>query len=174
MYDRRLRCPARAAQDLQNARALLGKRLSGLLHDQYYFNGEKSRENVGDLEWHFGEQEVLSMYLLNDGKSVGADALPLKEPISFEIEPNVTCAWQRANLLEGLSATHLVNATICEVEGIIDTLKEQQPRLTGFRITFETGDFLIFLNQGDNGAVLINKPPPAYAEIETRFVTHIE
>lgn len=30
----------RAAQDLHKARLLVGKRLSALMHDQYYFNGE--------------------------------------------------------------------------------------------------------------------------------------
>jgi hypothetical protein len=61
--------PARSGRDLQNARSLLGKRLSALLHDQYYFNDEKYLGDAGSLEWRFGEREVLSMYLLSDGES---------------------------------------------------------------------------------------------------------
>jgi hypothetical protein len=34
----------RAAQDLKNARLLVGKRLKALMHNQYYFNGEESLE----------------------------------------------------------------------------------------------------------------------------------
>lgn len=174
MPGRRFPYPARAVRDLHNARLLLGTRLNALLHDQYYFNGERSLGDVGSLEWRFDEQEFLSMYLLSDGESIGATSLPLDTPVSFEIEPNVTCSWKRENLLEGLSATHLENTTICEVEGILDTFNGQESRLVGFRVTFETGDFLIFLNQGDDAAVLINALPPTCVDIETRFVTSIE
>lgn len=75
MSSRHSPSPIRAVLDLQNARSLLGKRLSVLLHDQYYFNDEKDLGDIGSLEWRFGEQEVLSMYLLSDGEGVGADLL---------------------------------------------------------------------------------------------------
>ncbi|MGI4836292.1 MAG: hypothetical protein ACRYF9_01590 [Janthinobacterium lividum] len=165
--------PARAVQDLQNARSLLGKRLSKLLHDQYYFNDEKELRDIGALEWHFGEREVLSMYLLSDGERVGADLLPSDTPTAFEIEPNAACSWKRENLLAGLSATHLGNTKICAVEGILDSFSGHESWLAGFRVTFETGDFLIYLNQGDDAVVLINALPPVNVGLETRFVTSI-
>lgn len=165
--------PTRAVLDLQNARSLMGKRLSLLLHDQYYFNGEKDLGYIGSLEWHFGEQEVLSMYLLSDGEGVGSDLLPPDTVVSFEIELNVTCSWKRENLLAGLSATQLENIKICEVEGVLDSLNGQEPWLAGFRITFETGDSLIYLNQGDEAIVSINSLPPVNVGLETRFVTSI-
>lgn len=34
----------RAAQDLHRARLLVGKRLSALMHDQYYFNREGQKQ----------------------------------------------------------------------------------------------------------------------------------
>lgn len=174
MYSRYASSSTRAVLDLQNVRSLLGKRLSVLLHDQYYFNDEKNLEDIGSIEWGFGDQEVLSMYLLNDGERVGADLLPSLTPASFEIEPNATCSWKRENLLIGVSATHLENTKICEVEGILDSLNTQEPWLAGFRVTFETGDFLIYLNQGDNAVVLINALPPVSVGLETRFVTSIQ
>ena len=91
MSSRHSPSPTRAVLDLQNARSLLGKRLSVLLHDQYYFNDEKDLGDIGSLEWRFGEGEVLSMYLLSDGERVGADLFPSDTPAPFEIEPNVTC-----------------------------------------------------------------------------------
>ncbi|WDG40774.1 hypothetical protein PUP72_19260 [Pseudomonas synxantha] len=174
MSGRRSPSPARAVRDLQNARSLLGKHLSELLHDQYYFNDEKNLEDIGSLEWRFGEREVLSMYLLSDGERVGADLLPSVTPASFEIEPNATCSWRRENLLTGLSATHLENKKVCAVEGILDSLYGQEPWLAGFRVTFETGDSLIYLNQGDDAVVLINALPPVSVGLETRFVTSIQ
>ncbi|NMY72430.1 hypothetical protein HBO31_28760 [Pseudomonas sp. WS 5414] len=164
----------RAAQDLHTARLLVGKRLSALMHDQYYFNGERSLGDVGSIEWHFGEQEVISMYLLSDGESVGADIYPISTLVSFEIEPGVTCAWKRENLLAALSASHLEGEKVLEVKGILDALNGQVSRLVGFRIEFESGDFLIFLNQGDDAAMLVNTLPPACVEIETSFVTFIQ
>ncbi|WP_065873924.1 MULTISPECIES: hypothetical protein [unclassified Pseudomonas] len=174
MSGRRSPSPARAVRDLQNARSLLGKHLSELLHDQYYFNEEKNLRDIGSLEWRFGEREVLSMYLLSDGERVGADLLPSDTPASFEIEPNATCSWKRENLLTGLSATHLENKKVCAVEGILDSLYGQEPWLAGFRVTFETGDSLIYLNQGDDAVVLINALPPVSVGLETRFVTSIQ
>lgn len=165
--------PARAVQDLQNARSLLGKRLNELLHDQYYFNDEKERGDIGSLEWNFGEREVLSMYLLSDGERVGADLLPSDTPTAFEIEPNAACSWKRESLLAGLSVTHLGNTKICAVEGILDSFSGQEPWLAGFRVTFETGDFLIYFNQGDDAVVLFNALPPVNVTLETRFVTSI-
>lgn len=78
--------PARSGRDLQNARSLLGKRLSVLLHDQYYFNDEKYLGDIGSLEWRFSERETLSMYLLSDGERVGADLLPSDTPVSVGLE----------------------------------------------------------------------------------------
>lgn len=173
MSSRHSPSPTRAVLDLQNARSLLGRRLSVLLHDQYYFNNEKDLGDIGSLEWRFGEREVLSMYLLSDGERVGADLLPSDTPTSFEIEPNVTCSWKRENLLAGLSATHLENTKICAVEGILDSFNGQEPWLAGFRVTFETGDSLIYFNQGDDAVVLINALPPVSVGLETRFVTSI-
>ena len=45
------------------------------------------------------------------------------------------------------------------IQGIVDTLRNLDGRLVGFKITFETYDYLIFLNQGDEAVVLINKLP---------------
>jgi hypothetical protein len=164
----------RAAQDLQNARLLVGKRLRGLMHDQYYFNGEKNLGDVGSVQWLFGEQEMLSMYLLSDGESVGADLSSINTPNSFEIEPNATCSWKRENLLAVLSASWLEGQKVCEVEGILDSFNGQESRLVGFKIEFESEDFLIFINQGDDAVMLVNRLPPASVEIETSFVTFIQ
>lgn len=113
MHGRCAPYPARAYQDLSNARLLLGKRLTVLLHDQYYFNDEKCLTDIGSC----GEQKIVSMYLLSDGESVGADSLPLDTPISFEIEPGASCQWKRENLLAGLSASYLENKIINDDSG---------------------------------------------------------
>lgn len=173
MPDRYSSSPARAGRDLQNARSLLGKQLSDLVYYQYYFNHEKYLGDIGSLEWRFGEREVLSMYLLSDGERVGADLLPTDAPTSFDIEPDATCSWKMKSLFTDLSASHLQHKIICEVEGILDSLNGQETWLAGFKVTFETGDTLMYLNQGDDAVVLINSLAPVSAGLDTRFVTFI-
>jgi hypothetical protein len=114
------------------------------------------------------------MYLLSDGESVGADLLPITTPpaVRSQARPDLL-------LEEGKSSGSPVNiplegAMVCEVEGVLDPLYEQAPRLVGFRITFESGNYPVFLNQGDDAVMLVNALPPACAEIEARFVTCIE
>jgi len=162
--------PTRAIQDLANARLLVGKRLRLLSHQQYYFNGDKEPSDTGPLEWHYGDQ-VVSMYLLSDGECVGADPLPFETPEAFELESGAICSWKNEDLLAGLSAVHLVGQLIHEIEGIVDTRSHHAPRLVGFQITFETGDFLVFLNQGDEGVVLVNQFPAAIIGVQTQRVT---
>lgn len=80
MFKRYVASRERMTQDLGNARLLLGQRLSVLLHDPYYFNDEKCPEDIGSLVWRFGEHQTVSMYLLADGESVGADQSDLPPP----------------------------------------------------------------------------------------------
>lgn len=164
----------RTAQDLHNARLLKGKRLSGLVYDQYYFADEKTLGDIDPIEWRFGEQEILSMYLLSDGERVGADLYPTDTPAAFEIEPDVTCAWKREDLLATLSIPCLEGEMISEVEGILDSFCGKAPRLVGFKVQFESGDFLVFLNCGDNAVMLVNALPPTPVGVDSCFVTSIQ
>ncbi|MHC8391551.1 hypothetical protein ACYZTM_26760 [Pseudomonas sp. MDT2-39-1] len=173
MFKRYVASRERMTQDLGNARLLLGQRLSVLLHDPYYFNDEKCPEDIGSLVWRFGEHQTVSMYLLADGESVGADQSDLPPPAPFELEAASTCSWRRENLLCGLSARSLEGKIIIEVEGVVDKGWDQETRLVAFKITFETGDYLIYLNQGDDAVVLINEPPESMAGIETSLVTSL-
>ncbi len=71
MNARNTSTPDRHSQDLINARRLIGQKVPGILHDQYYFNGEKCLIGKGSIEWQLGEHGYLSMYLLSNGESHG-------------------------------------------------------------------------------------------------------
>ncbi|MCE6978187.1 hypothetical protein EI534_12465 [Pseudomonas frederiksbergensis] len=171
MFNRYVASRERMTQDLGNARLLIGQRLSVLLHDQYYFNDEKCLEDIGSLMWRCGEHHTVSMYLLTDGESVGADLSDLVLPAPFKLDAASACLWRRENLLSGLSALSLEGKIITEVQGVVDKGRDQEARLVAFKITFETGDYLIYLNRGDNAVVLINEAPEYVAGIETSLVT---
>ncbi|WP_247263237.1 MULTISPECIES: hypothetical protein [Pseudomonas] len=62
---------------------------------------------------------------------------------------------------------------ITEVQGVVDNRWDQGARLVAFKITFETGDYLIYQNQGDDAVVLINEPPKNLVGTETSLVTSL-
>jgi hypothetical protein len=160
----------RMASDLSHARLLVGQTLRALLHDQYYFNGEPYSQDVGSLLWRFGEDQTLAMYLLSDGESVGADQAELQTPASFRIEEDGECSWRREDLLAELPRLAVAGKLITQVQGVIDKWPDQHSRLVAFKITFETGDYLIYLNRGDDAVVLINEMPPEVVGVDTRVL----
>ncbi|WP_338525242.1 hypothetical protein NUH87_06260 [Pseudomonas batumici] len=91
----------------------------------------------------------------------------------FELDAASSCSWRRENLLTGLSVSLFEGKIITEVQGIVDKGWDQEARLVAFKITFETGDYLIYLNQGDNAVVLINEPPQNVVGVETSLVTSL-
>jgi len=158
------------AVDLSQARLLVGQTLHALLHDQYYFNGEPYSQDVGSLLWRFGEDQTLAMYLLSDGESVGADQAELQIPASFRIEEDGECSWRREDLLAELSSLTVAGKFITQVQGVFDKWPDQQSRLVAFKITFETGDYLVYLNRGDDAVVLINEMPPEVVGVDTQVL----
>ena len=174
MVNRHTRSRERIGQDLSHARSLVGQRLRELSHDQYYFSDEKNVGDIGSLEWRCDDLAHVTMYLLSDGESVGADLSALEIPEAFELDDASSCSWRRENLFASLSVPSLEGKVITEVHGVIDVASDQTASLVAFKITFETGDYLIYLNQGDDGAVLINEPPKCLVGMETKWVTSFE
>lgn len=170
MLNRFIASRERMAVDLSQARLLVGQTLHALLHDQYYFNGEPCPRDAGSLLWRFGEDQTLAMYLLSDGESVGADQAELQIPAFFRIEEDGECSWRREDLLAELSSLTVAGKFITQVQGVFDKWPDQQSRLVGFKITFETGDYLIYLNCGDDAVVLINEMPPEVVGVDTQVL----
>lgn len=132
----------RAIQDLHTARLLVGRRLIGLTHDQYYFNEEKCLGDVGSIEWHSDGHPAIAMYMLSDGESAGADLLPITTPPAFRSQARRDLLLEEENLLAAPSISHFEGDTVCEVESVLDSPYDQAPRQVGFRITFESGNYL--------------------------------
>ena len=160
----------RITRDIANALSLTGKRLAGLSNAQYYFCGERDWADAGDIEWTCIEAPSVSMYLLSNGESVGADLLPLSVPASFEIEAGSMCTWEKEDLLVILSAVHLRGKRMTKVDRLVNTWPRTGRYLAGFRVTLETGDFIVFYNRGDEAAVLINKLPDTVEGVQSDWV----
>lgn len=174
MFDRYAASRDRMANDLRNAQLLQGQRLAELLHDQYYFNEEKCLSDVGSLLWRCGEHQKVAMYLLSDGESVGADESDLEPSTPLTLDAASFCSWRRENLLRNRSALFLEGKIITAVQGVVDKVAGGEVWLVGFQVAFETGDYLIYLNQGDDAVVLINEWPKRLEGVETCLVTSLE
>lgn len=164
----------RIEKDLANARLLCGQRLIGVMHDQPYFNNEKCLEDLGSLIWQCCANQTVAIYTLNDGESVGADLSILPIPTDFKISDVDICSWRREDLLTRLSAGFLAGKVITEVEGFIERTPTQVTKLIAFKITIETGDYLVYINHCDNAVVLINEPPDQLEDTELYLVEGLD
>jgi len=152
--------PAAQPEHLQAAASLLGRRLQALTHAQYLYNGQVLTDGCGALQLDGQDGSQVSLFLLADGESVGAAQRPMRLPEGFELEAGVRCAWEARDLLPRLAASHLQGALIVRVQGLFDNWPELgRTFLCGFRIDFDSGDFVVFYNQGDDATALLNQLP---------------
>ncbi|NBF09171.1 hypothetical protein [Pseudomonas sp. Fl4BN1] len=162
MPDAQRPTPAAQPEHLRAAASLRGQRLQALTHAQYLYNGQVLTDECGDLQFDGQDGSQVSLFLLADGESVGAAQMPMHLPAGFELEAGVRCAWEARDLLQRLAASHLRGAMIVQVQGLFDDWQELgRTFLCGFRICFDSGDFVVFYNQGDEAVALFNQLPPS-------------
>ncbi|MCE4056897.1 hypothetical protein [Pseudomonas sp. Au-Pse12] len=155
---------------LQAVASPLGKRLRALTHLQYFYNGQADTDDCGNLQWDCEDGSQVGMFLLSDGESVGADRCAMPVPSGFDLAPDARCEWQARDLLLNLDASHLRDATIVRLQGLIDTWPTLgATTLSGFRICFDSGDFLVYYNRGDEAVALLNRLPPDKDDIVSHW-----
>src|SRR3989338_7852298 len=158
MNPRKIFSEERKVLDLTQAQNLLGKNLAGVRNVQYYFEYEKVTDDIGDIEWHCTDGTVVSMFLLTNGESVGSDTLPAEVPQAFDLDEGERCSWQAEDLLSSLAANHLTGKNITSVQAFVDChINSDYQVLSGFRVLFESGEFILYYNCGDNGVALLNQ-----------------
>jgi hypothetical protein len=171
MNNRKIFSEERKFHDLAQAQSLIGKNLAGVRNVQYYFESEKVTDDIGDIEWHCTDGTVVSMFLLTDGESVGADTLPAEVPQPFDLQVGERCSWQAEDLLSSLTANNLVGENIASVQAYVDChINLNYKVLSGFKVAFESGDFIVYFNCGDNGAALLNQLPSTSESIKSELL----
>ncbi len=154
--------------DLAQAQKLVGKTLAGVKNLQYYFASEKVTDDIGDLEWYCTDGTVVSMFLLTDGESVGADTFATEVPQAFELGAGKRCSWRTEDLLSSLTAAHLAGENIASVQAYVDChINSNYQILSGFKVTFESGNYILYYNCGDDGAALLNQLPSPWESIRS-------
>jgi hypothetical protein len=139
---------------------VVGATLRGLARDQYLFNGRPSQDCDGTLEMRFDGRTVL-LFLARDGESVRAAAGELEITPAFTLDSGDACAWERVDLgLDG-EFRRLVGRAVSRVEAVIDAWPEPVgvEVVRGWVVRFAGGDFLAYLNVGDDSRLLLNQLP---------------
>ena len=168
MNHRKIFSEERKFHDLAQVQKLVGKTLAGVRNAQYYFESEKVTEDIGDIEWHCTDGTVVSMFLLTNGESVGADTVPVEVPQAFDLGAGERCSWQAEDLLSSLAANHLAGENIASVQAYVDChINSNYQVLSGFKVTFESGNFILYYNCGDDGVALLNQLPSPWESIKS-------
>ena len=135
----------------------IGKTVMEISHCKYFYNDEPDSEADGDLEARFDDGSVLTLSILGDGESMVAKAEPMNIPDSFIIDDNSTCSWRRILLNEEPVWKDVVGAKLTDIEAMIDHwIDLKQKILSGCRLSFSNGHFIVFCNAGDNARFMIN------------------
>ncbi len=153
---------------------LIGKRVSEISHCQYFYNEQPDDEADGDLELKFEDGSILTLSIMSDGESMIAKAEPLNVPESFIIENNNTCSWKRILLNSKLGWNDIIGDNLISIESMIDHwVDPKQEVLSGCRLKFSNGHFIVFCNAGDNARFSINDLSlvEKLEGVETRFIS---
>ena len=150
----------RPGADYAVLRGVVWATLRGLARDQYHFNGRPSHESDGTLEMRFDGQTVV-LYLAGDGDSVRAATGDLKITLAFTLESGDSCVWDRLDLSTDGEFGPLIGRTVSRVEAVIDSWPGRGGGevVNGWVVHFAGGDFLAYLNVGDDSRLLVNQLP---------------
>ena len=151
---------------LDIVKSLIGESLSSLSNSQYFFNGEKDDEDLGDLEILVSSGLKVCFKLQSDGESVGAYEGDLQVPKSFEVAEGEQASWEKLALTQG---AELTGSKIIAIDAMYDFYHKFNSKvLAGWRVKLSSGDYFVFYNCGDNARFLFNElPNDVISDIET-------
>ena len=149
-------------------KSLIGESVASISNSQYFFNGEKDDEGLGDLEILASSGLKVCLNLLSDGESVGAYAGDLQVPKSFEVAEGEQASWEKLALKQGVEVT---GSKIVAIDAMYDFHTKFNSRvLAGWRVRLSSGDYFVFYNCGDNARFLFNElPNDSISDIETTW-----
>jgi len=149
-------------QHISSIKELLGEIFNEANHIQYSFNGKEDTEDFGDVEVKTDSGKSVCLFLLGDGESVGSEKGNLDIPDSFELSDGGKASWER-KAISPLSK--VTGKKILNVEALFDKYEVSNAEvLSGWKISFEEGSFVVFYNCGDNAKLLINEIPNDLSE----------
>lgn len=153
---------------LEIVKSLIGESLYSLSNSQYFFNGEKDDEDLGDLEILVSSGLKVCFKLLSDGESVGSYEGDLQVQKSFEVAEGEQASWEKLALKQG---AEFIGSKIVAIDAMYDCYhKFNSQVLAGWRVKLSSGDYFVFYNCGDNARLLFNElPNDAISDIETTW-----
>jgi len=142
---------------LKAFKIFIGKSVCAVSHCQYFYNGKPDSEADGDLELKFDDESILTLSILGDGETMIAKAEPMNIPDSFTIEDNNKCSWKRISLNNKTKWKDIIGVNLVSIESMVDHwIDQRQKVLSGCKLTFSNGYYIVFCNAGDNARFTIN------------------
>ncbi len=135
---------------------IMGKVILDVWNCQYYFNDEKSYEDIGDIEIATSSFS-LCVTLLSDGESVGIYKGELDIPISFELNPGEQARWEK----ESPKVLQIFKGKVVKsVDLMIDLYTDSNARvLSGIKFNMTDGSYFVYYNNGDDASVSVDSIP---------------
>lgn len=150
---------------------IVGKRVQALFRERFLFDGEPQEEDAGALELLFEDGTRVTLHTANDGQSVLASEGKLALPVSFvmtEWKGQPRYEWEQVALTEQPGWAHLAESDLIAVEAMASVWAGRGAEVrTGWRLHFSTGDFLLYLNAGDDAKLYLNALPPLWPNVAT-------
>lgn len=160
------------SKDFEAIQSRIGKLVCSLSHDLYCFNGVPDYEDMGSLELAFTDSTFLTLRLSSDGQGVKAAIEPLSIVESFDLNKDAHCSWKRIVLTDDQPWDIFKKSRIVAIDALIEKWTkppENTETLIGWVLRFETDNFVVYWNYGDEANILINMLPPTIDGVETRL-----
>ncbi len=150
-------------------RTIVGKTLTKLSRSQYFFNDEPDDEDEGDAELVFSDGSVITLFILSDGESVGAESTAMRIPDAFEAGDDAKYSWARLSLTDESPWSSLIGCEVTEVRTVFDKYTRLNAyNLSGWKVVFGKCGYFGFFNCGDNARMFFDEAPATYGDVETR------
>ena len=132
-------------------RSYIGRCVEEIACRRCFLNGKRNKEEDGDLELCFRDTSRLAIAITGDAESITLRQGPLDIPASFDVADGFLMTWKREILTKQLAWRQIAGSILTCIETIIDVNDSTHYTATvGCRVTFSTGNKLIFYNAGDN------------------------
>ena len=138
-------------------RDLIGEVISSISNSQFFFNGARDDEDIGDVEIITESGLKICLKLLADGESVGVYKGDLMLPSSFEVTEGELSSWKKLPIEQKFK---IPGSKIVAIDAMRDRyLQFDTEVIAGWRIKLSNNNYIVFYNCGDNARVLFNELP---------------
>jgi len=145
-------------------RRSMDKTILDISRIQSYFNGIEDLDGLGDLEFIFTDNSLLSLTGMGNAESVEATNSLVRLPETFNVSNNDICSWKRLNIKNDQTWKKIIGQTIQSAE-VIWKYKEYP---IAFILRFHS-DFLLFYETESDATHFLFNERPTWVDLKTEI-----